>query len=246
MEAFRPVSNTRDNSLLGKLKFYGRMVLDLQIFTIYKDLKKTLPTFSGNVLDVGCGQSPYLHLLNQQKCTYYGIDIEEANTQFKYNNKSVTFFDGKNIPFENSFFDHLICTEVLEHVYEHQFLVDEMFRVLKKGGQGIITIPWSARFHYIPHDYFRYTPSALKNIFSKFTAAEVKNRGTDFAVIANKLLVIWVRNIFTANILKWLFIPIWIITLPILALVFVIAHFALLLNLGSKIDPLGYTILVKK
>ena len=246
MEAFRPVSNTRDNNLFGKLKFYGRMILDLQIYTIYKDLKKTLPKYVAKVLDVGCGQSPYLHLLNKGKCTYYGIDIEEAKTQFKYENKSVTFFDGKNIPFENDFFDSIICTEVLEHVYEHQYLVDEMYRVLKKGGVGIITIPWSARFHYIPHDYFRYTPSALKNIFSKYTNFEIKNRGNDIAVIANKLLVIWVRNIVTTSVLKWLFIPIWIITLPILAIVFIIAHLSLLLNFGSNIDPLGYTIIVKK
>jgi ubiquinone/menaquinone biosynthesis C-methylase UbiE len=246
MEAFRPVSNTRGNSLLGKLKFYGRMILDLQIFTIYQDLTKTLPKFSGKVLDVGCGQSPYLHLLNQEKCKYYGIDIEEANAQFKYDNKSVTFFDGKNIPFENDFFDGIICTEVLEHVYEHQYLVDEMFRVLKKGGEGIITIPWSARFHYIPHDYFRYTPSALKNIFSKFTNVEIKNRGNDITVITNKLLVMWVRNIVTTNVLKWLFIPIWIIALPILASFFVVAHFSIMLDFGSKIDPLGYTINVKK
>ena len=41
-EGFRPVSNTRDESFIGQLKFYGRMLLDLQILTIFRDVKKEM------------------------------------------------------------------------------------------------------------------------------------------------------------------------------------------------------------
>jgi ubiquinone/menaquinone biosynthesis C-methylase UbiE len=166
-EKFQPISNTPPVGFTGKVKFYGRMLLDLQILTIYKDIKKVIPAFSGNILDIGCGQSPYKFLLKKEQTHYYGIDIIKAS-EFGYDNKNITSFDGKNIPFADDFFNAVICTEVLEHVQDFQYLVDEIYRTAKKGAEIIVTVPWSARYHYIPYDYFRYTPAALKTYFANF------------------------------------------------------------------------------
>jgi len=117
---------------------------------------------------------------------------------------------------------------------------------LKKGGTGIITIPWSARYHYIPYDYYRYTPSSLKTMFSQFESAEIQNRGTDIASIANKVIVLWSCNLIPSQLWKWIFVPVWVALLPILVVVVLIAHVALFSHLGSDDDPLGYTIIVKK
>ena len=244
-EGFRPVNNTPPTSFSGKIKFYGRMLLDLQILTIYRDIVKTIPVFKGNVLDVGCGQSPYKFLLNAADTKYFGVDIVDAE-KFDYDNSDITPFDGENIPFEDGKFDGLICTEVLEHVQNYQKLIDEMHRVMKKGGTGIVTIPWSARYHYIPYDFFRYTPSSLKTMFSKFSEAKIKNRGTDIANIANKVIVLWFRNLIPSQIWKWIFVPVWVALSPTLITVVLLAHLSLLLNFGSDEDPLGYTIIVKK
>src|ERR1019366_348996 len=118
-EGFRPYSNTPPAGFSGKLKFYGRMVLDLQILTIYRDIKNTIPAFKGNVLDVGCGQSPYKFLLDGAQTKYFGIDIVDAG-KFDYDNSDITPFNGEDIPFEDEKFDGLICTEVLEHVQHYQ------------------------------------------------------------------------------------------------------------------------------
>jgi ubiquinone/menaquinone biosynthesis C-methylase UbiE len=244
-EGFRPYSNTPPDSFTGKLKFYGRMLLDLQALTIYKDVSKTVPAFTGDVIDVGCGQSPYKFLLNPGQTKYFGVDIVDAE-KFDYHNSDITPFNGENIPFEGDKFNGLICTEVIEHVQHYQQLIDEMHRVMKKGGSGIITIPWSARYHYAPYDFFRYTPSSLKIMFSKFSETKIQNRGTDLAVIGNKVIVLWFRNLLPAQAWKWIFVPFWIVTSPILAVVVAIAHLSLLLNLGTDEDPLGYTIWVKK
>jgi len=244
-EKFRPVSNTPPETFTGKIKFYGRMLLDLQILTIFRDVKKELPHFRGNVLDIGCGQSPYNFLLNESATTYYGIDIVDAE-KFDYNNSKITPFNGEDIPFENEKFDAVICTEVMEHVANYQKLTDEMYRVLKPGARGIVTIPWSARYHYIPWDYFRYTPSSLKMIFSKFSSFEIKPRGTDIAAISSKVIVLFFRNLIPAHAWKWIFVPLWIALSPILAITVLIAHISLVLNLGAEEDPLGYTIIIKK
>jgi SAM-dependent methyltransferase len=244
-EKFQPISNTPPDGLTGKIKFYGRMLLDLQILTIFKDVKKHLPNYKGNVLDIGCGQSPYKFLLNASTTKYFGIDIIEA-TSFGYNNPDVTSFDGKNIPFENEKFDAVICTEVLEHVQEFQYLIDEIYRTAKKNADVIVTIPWSARYHYIPYDYFRYTPSSLKTMFAQFSEITIKPRGTDFAVIGSKLIVLFFRGLFPDKIWKYIFLPLLILFSPILIVAIIVAHLAILFKLGSQDDPLGYTIVLKK
>jgi ubiquinone/menaquinone biosynthesis C-methylase UbiE len=245
LEGFRPLPNTSSNSFLSKLANLFRRVLDLQLLTIYKDAKKELPTFKGRVLDVGCGDSPYKQFLNSAQTQYTGIDIVDADT-FDYQNSSIIPFDGKTIPFDNEQFDAIVCTEVLEHVEHYQLLINEMHRVKKQGARGFITIPWSARYHYIPYDYFRYTPSSLKTLFQEFEQVSIKNRGTDLAVIANKLIVLWFRNMLPAKKWKLIFVPFWILLLPVLFVFIAIAHFSLWFHWGSTDDPLGYTILISK
>jgi SAM-dependent methyltransferase len=244
-EQFQPVSNTPPIGFLGKLKFYGRMLLDLQILTIFRDVKKYLPGYRGNVLDIGCGQSPYRFLLNKHETKYFGIDIEGAGS-FGYNNPDVISFDGKNIPFEEEKFDAIICTEVLEHVEEFQYLINEIHRTSKQNADIIVTIPWSARYHYIPYDYFRYTPSSLRTMFSKFSKVEIMPRGTDFSVIGSKIIVIFFRAFFPEKSWKYVFLPLYILFLPVLIIAVLISHLAILFNMGATDDPLGYTIVIKK
>lgn len=244
-EGFRPVPNILPVGFWGRLKFRGRMILDLQISTIFRDLKATMPSLTGNVLDVGCGQSPYRHLVIPVTAKYFGIDVVDAR-KFDYRNPDITTFNGEDIPFDSEMFSGLVCTEVLEHVQNYQKLIDEMHRVMSKGGKGIITIPWSARYHYIPYDFFRYTPATLQTMFAVFSVVQIKPRGTDLVTIASKVIVLWFRNLRPSTAWGWLFFPFWIAFSPILFLFVALGHLALLLNLGSADDPLGYTIIVTK
>jgi SAM-dependent methyltransferase len=244
-EGFKPIKNEPPTNFINKIKFYGRMILDLQILTIFNDVKKELPTYRGVILDIGCGQSPYRYLLNRVDTTYKGIDVAQAE-DFDYINNDITVFDGKNIPFADDTFDAVICTEVMEHVYEHQALVDEIYRVCKPGAKGILTIPFSARYHYIPYDYYRYTPSALEHIFNKFSVVEIAPRGTDVVSICAKIIVLYFRNCIPNSLIKFLFFPLLILTLPFLVITVIVAHISLIFRLGSDLDPLGYTIKIVK
>jgi len=244
-EGFQPISNVGPDGFAGSVKFYGRLVIDFQTLTALPHLKEVLPHFRGEVLDVGCGQSPYKFLLKKGETKYYGIDIPEA-ARFKYHNTEITPFNGQDIPFGDEKFDGLICTEVLEHVEHYQKLIDEMHRVMRTGATGLITVPWSARYHYIPWDFFRYTPSSLRTMFAKFSEAKITNRGTDITVIANKVIVLFIRNLLPVVAWRWILVPFWILFTPILGLVTVMGHLSLWFNLGTDEDPLGYTIVVKK
>jgi len=223
-----------------------RLAADFQLNTIHRHMKRFLPGISGKVVDVGAGLSPFKHLLNREIAQYTGLDIESADS-FGYNNPDVVHFDGKQIPLDSDSIDSLICTEVLEHVEDAQRLIDEMYRVVRPGGRSVITVPWSARYHYIPHDFHRFTPSRLKNLFVSFSAVSVEARGTDITVIASKLVVAYLRLLRPMKMF-WLAItlPVAIALAPAILITILVGHASIHLRLGSTDDPLGYTVWLTK
>ncbi len=245
-EAFKPKANNPPVSLLNTLRFYLRLCLDMQMRSAFGQMKHFLGKTKGKLLDVGCGESPYRFLMQENSTQYVGLDIEDADTKFNYRRKDVYSFDGQTIPFESQSFDSILCTEVLEHVENYQKLVDEMYRVLTPRGQALITIPWSARYHYIPYDYFRYTPSTLQKMFNEFSEVKIIPRGTDITSISAKIIVLFVRNILPIRPANYIFIPIWLFFSPIAMLAILMGHISILTGLGNDSDPLGYTILLKK
>ena len=163
-----------------------------------------------------------------------------------YIHSEIIPFDGKNIPFEDQHFDFILCTEVLEHVEDFPQIVREMHRVLKNGGQGVLTVPWSARFHYIPYDFFRYTPTALDHIFKDFKEVQIKARGSDLTSIVAKIVVLFARVRPSLQIWNLLLSPIWVLMIPIVTSLVGIGHLSICLGLGSDEDPLGYTVTFSK
>ena len=57
------------------------------------------------------------------------------------NQKGVKNIDLTNLSYKNNFFDLIICNHVLEHIQDDNKAIFEMYRVLKKGGKAIITVP---------------------------------------------------------------------------------------------------------
>ena len=68
----------------------------------------------------------------------------------------------------------VLCTEVLEHLPEPQKAIDEMFRVLKPGGQLLLTTRFLFPIHDAPHDYFRYTKYGLRHLLRRFDILELQ------------------------------------------------------------------------
>ena len=247
-ERFRPPAHTAPDSLKDKILFYLRLLLDFQFNTVYMHLSREMPAFKGLVIDIGCGNCPFEHLVDTSKAQYKGVDVGDAE-KWDYQNSNIVVYDGKNLPFETNSVDHFICTEVLEHVPDPSELVADMHRILKLNGSGVITIPWSARFHYKPYDYHRYTPSTLANLFSDFSNVTILNRGTDINAIVNKSIVLYFGNATTlTKSIIWLPIKALLLILfaPVIGLLVLWAHLALAFNWGSADDPLGYTIILKK
>lgn len=243
-EDFKPIPIKRGSGLLGAAAFRLRMVLDLQLLTCFRFLKPVLSRMSGSVLDVGCGEMPFRGLL-PQGCRYTGIDVAQADDFGMTRSSEIIAFDGVNIPFPDSSFDHLLCTEVLEHVKQPEALMAEMYRVLKPAGTLVMTVPFAARVHHAPHDFHRFTPYRLADLFSQFDRVDVNERGDDLAVIANKLIVVCMRLMRPSAALIWR-LPLLLIVGPLAAIALAVAHLSLCLGWGSKSDPLGYGVSARK
>lgn len=252
MESFQPRAHWAPTTPWRKFAFRLRLLVDLQTNTIHRDLIRELPKWKGRVLDIGCGNCPFRHLLDPQNTQYQGIDVKVASN-FGYNNPDVVYYDGKTIPFADESFDAVLCTEVLEHVPDPVPFIAELRRVLKSGGRAVVTLPWSARFHYQPHDYHRYTPSMLTHLFADFTHCFIRPRGTDFSAIASKVVVAYVRNLLALQPTRpraLLCLPLRLLAaifaFPLLFIAVVMGHAGILSGWGSADDPLGYTINLTK
>ena len=64
------------------------------------------------------------------------------------------YYQGTRWPIADGSVDLVLCTETLEHVPEPSGFLDEAFRCLTHDGRLLVTVPFSARWHYIPHDYW--------------------------------------------------------------------------------------------
>ena len=245
-EAFKPIPIRRGSSPMGRALFSLRMLVDLQLLTCTRFLAPYLARFDGSVLDVGCGEMPFRGLL-APGARYTGIDVLISDDFGMRGSPDIVPFDGRAIPFADASFDHVLCTEVLEHAADPAALVAEMYRVLKPGGTLLATIPFAARVHYAPHDFHRFTRYRLASLFADFAAVTVEERGDDLSVIANKMIVVCARlaRLHPPVALIWR-VPALACLLPVSAVALGIAHLSLLFGWGSKMDPLGYGVLARK
>lgn len=119
----------------------------------------------GNVLDFGCGSKPYVSIFNYK--TYTGIDYDTEISVGNRNLAADVFYDGKSIPFPDNYFDAVFTTEVLEHVFNPDEILPEIFRVMKPGTHMLLSCPFFWPEHEQPYDYARYSSFALKHLMEK-------------------------------------------------------------------------------
>jgi ubiquinone/menaquinone biosynthesis C-methylase UbiE len=104
------------------------------------------------VLDFGCGGGGLTFQLAKRFQEAWGIDLEPDKLAFAeheadrlgYRNVHFRCYDGKCLPFDDSSFDCVYCVDVIEHLPTPAFFVKEFFRVLRPGGELLLSFgpPW--------------------------------------------------------------------------------------------------------
>ena len=122
-----------------------------------------LPRFAhGILLDLGCGKAPYYSLyaplVQSILCTDWAHSLHgDEYLDF------VSDFDNY-LPLVDECVDTIIMSDVLEHVYRPQQVLNETYRLLRPGGVAVINTPFMYPVHEAPHDYYRYTQYAMKRM----------------------------------------------------------------------------------
>lgn len=77
--------------------------------------------------------------------------------------------DVARLPFADGLFDVVVCSEVLEHIPECHSAVSELVRVLKPGGDLIVTVPrfWPERICWAISAAYHREPGGHIRIFRK-------------------------------------------------------------------------------
>jgi ubiquinone biosynthesis O-methyltransferase len=97
------------------------------------------------VLDIGCGTGNFSIKLAKAGCKVIGIDISEemlsiAKEKAKQKGLDIEFYnmDIYKLNFENEYFDAVFSMAAFEFIKEPEKALNEIFRVVKKGGEILI------------------------------------------------------------------------------------------------------------
>lgn len=73
-----------------------------------------------------------------------------------------------NLPFEDNYFDLLLCNHVLEHIPEDIDAMKEIFRVLKRGGDALLQVPISKNSPATVEDFTIEDHKKREELFGQF------------------------------------------------------------------------------
>ena len=108
------------------------------------------------IFDIGCGDGRHAGDLSQMDgLTIIAADMDihdlsQIRNRLDYiedigergNSKvAMTAADITSLPFHDCIFDHVICAEVMEHIHDDKAAARELVRVLKPGGNLVISVP---------------------------------------------------------------------------------------------------------
>ncbi|MCH2188366.1 class I SAM-dependent methyltransferase [Candidatus Gracilibacteria bacterium] len=119
------------------------MARELTFGDLHKDIIKIAlnkVNKDNKILDIGCGYGAFLEkLYHNGFSNLYGVDgfIDPEFKKMLFKKAKFT----EKLPFSDDEFDTIFCTEVIEHVEDQFFLINEQIRTLKIGGSLYITSP---------------------------------------------------------------------------------------------------------
>jgi SAM-dependent methyltransferase len=161
----KPVDRAGDYALRGE--YHRNLSPDWEFYPTYlakvdlvRDYLKALPS-SSRVLDAGCGEGVLVEEF-QSQLAIEGVDPN-------YGSDFVRRASLAALPYQDGTFDRALCLDVLEHLAyaEQPRALAELFRVLRPGGELLVTVPnlahLQSRLHFLLSGRLIRTASPLKH-----------------------------------------------------------------------------------
>jgi methionine biosynthesis protein MetW len=96
------------------------------------------------LLDIGCGDGLLGALVKDRFEEVYGVDISERAVEIARQRGVIASRINLNIqglPFNDNFFDSITCLATIQYIYDLHFICREFNRLLRSGGELILTAP---------------------------------------------------------------------------------------------------------
>lgn len=164
-----------------------------------KRLEEVKKHIKGKLLDIGCGDNVLVR-------EYYknGIGMDVVNY---YGKVDIVIESSASIPVEDESFDTVTVVAALNHIPKYQNTLKEAFRLLRKNGRIIITMPISfpqKMWHKIAHDYdddqiFRGINEKEERYCIPIEEIELSLRRTGFTNVKRKKFLFGLNNIIIAE-----------------------------------------------
>lgn len=128
-------------------------------------LGKLPPLRGKNVLDLGCATGFYTEYALEEGANVTAVDLSQKmidRLAAKIKSPKLKLFCAdisQLMPFlESDSFDCIICSLVLDYIKDWDALLDELYRVMREGGQLIISIghPFASYLHLKPESYYDF------------------------------------------------------------------------------------------
>ena len=164
------------NIALGKPSDKGDKILERR-YILASRLSDILIK-GGRLLDIGCGNGAQTAFFIDDFSYTVGVDVQHTPMAESEVKADWVAAAAENLPFPNNTFDAVITFEVLEHVVDPVQMVKELYRVLKPGGQVVLSVPnkwWIFETHgaYLPLlpwnrvPFFSWLPESLHDRWAK-------------------------------------------------------------------------------
>jgi len=130
-------------------------------------LEKHVDLAQCDLLDIGTGSGHIVQLISKKCKTATSVNLNDERIV----KEGYTFIvvDDVYLPFDNESFDVVISNQVIEHIPVQDIHINEIYRVLKKGGIAYIATP--SKYTLIePHfklPFLSWLPRSLSNFYVK-------------------------------------------------------------------------------
>jgi SAM-dependent methyltransferase len=170
---------------------------------LFRQWLRDLPGDALCVLDVGGRLQPYRVLLEGRCAKYIAVDLRRTPLVNVIGR-------AEQLPFADSQFDLVFCTQMLEYVAEPRAATAEIHRALKPGGVLLLSAPavWPQDSEV---DCWRFLPPAFRYLLSDFRQLELAPEGNSFIGLMRTIniwMVTFARLAFLARLLQFTVVPV--------------------------------------
>ena len=140
-------------------------------------------SISARVLDAGAGSKPYKELFSAS--SYESCDMPGGF--YSDTHDFECYLD--NIPRNESNYDAVVLTQVLEHVPDPKAVLTEIHRVLKPGGKLFLSVPLTAPLHGEPWHFFHFTHYGIETLAygTNYEVSVIEKIGGAFWVLGKRM-----------------------------------------------------------